>query len=861
MSSTSEAATVPKNDARWRNAFVLLTKVIGLLACVGGLIWYSLRWEPLGDLLREDHNHFNSFTEHRDRDHSNSFTERQTLLWLIFEHWLPITTIAVVTLIVAGRVGSSLGLPGLFRDPSRDDLAEERIRRQNPEYVHSRGLLTSFLGAMGATFLVAEVWAVIFYTEIIENLPDLDPGHFRGESDYFELYAGFQFWNHGDLLWFLLVSGLPFLGLLLLAELFPANAPGMERRGREFFAEAARFALGISVGVFVVFGMAKFGALFHWISEPVWRSLIYPALKKLSLLKLLKIEEMYPDPASEDVRIQIMASFSQFILMVLLFYLGLAFLRRRLSPGLGICMVLSFGILFFAVLAMLSTLGQVLLLGLVLGWFVFANGDGYKYRFPGMQEYYRENGRVTEPDLKEALKRSADELNLLNNESVLENWREATGQKKPKLILVATTGGAYRAAFWTTLVLDELGRHLGNGFHRHIRLITGASGGMVGAAYYVSKLQKSGPPENGVTDFLSHETGLDSLTPVARQLVLRDLPMGFFWYKTQLHDRGIELEKEWRSLERTFSDLSQGESEGWRPSLVISPMVVESGRRLLISNLDLSVLAETRPLRQAPFADQTALAEGTARLYSSSAVEFFRIFPKARTTFSLQTAVRMSATFPLASPAVSLPTDPPRRVVDAGYYDNYGVDLATSWAYEHQDWIRDNTSGLALIQIRAYPNEKDIQTYFGLAAATTGSLGARFLGRLIRSFQGLTSPLAGGLSAREASMRFRNATQVRLLDDLFNRDGRHGFFETFVFENFDQFAMNWFISEHDIESMRRSIGGVDANPAGSEQDAMVGSGDGDIRAATARKTVDAAHEINKNNHEVKKKLAEWWGRA
>ena len=98
---------------------------------------------------------------------------------------------------------------------------------------------------------------------------------------------------------------------------------------------------------------------------------------------------------------------------------------------------------------------------------------------------------------------------------------------------------------------------------------------------------------------------------------------------------------------------------------------------------------------------------------SRSAVEFFRIFPEARPTFSLQTAVRMSATFPFASPAVSLPTDPPRRVVDAGYYDNYGVDLATSWIYVNQDWIRKNTSGVALIQIRAYPSEQEVLSFFG----------------------------------------------------------------------------------------------------------------------------------------------------
>jgi len=46
-------------------------------------------------------------------------------------------------------------------------------------------------------------------------------------------------------------------------------------------------------------------------------------------------------------------------------------------------------------------------------------------------------------------------------------------------------------------------------------------------------------------------------------------------------------------------------------------------------------------------------------------------------TFTLQTAARMNAAFPVISPAVDLPTRPPRRVVDAGYFDNYG--MATRW--------------------------------------------------------------------------------------------------------------------------------------------------------------------------------------
>ena len=55
-------------------------------------------------------------------------------------------------------------------------------------------------------------------------------------------------------------------------------------------------------------------------------------------------------------------------------------------------------------------------------------------------------------------------------------------------------GGAYRASFWSTIVLEELSRFLQDGprqFFRHVRLMTGASGGMVGSAYLVALLLNS----------------------------------------------------------------------------------------------------------------------------------------------------------------------------------------------------------------------------------------------------------------------------------------------------------------------------------------------------------------------------------
>jgi hypothetical protein len=67
----------------------------------------------------------------------------------------------------------------------------------------------------------------------------------------------------------------------------------------------------------------------------------------------------------------------------------------------------------------------------------------------------------------------------------------------------------------------------------------------------------------------------------------------------------------------------------------------------------------------------------------------------------------MSATFPYISPAVVLLTALRRRVVDAGYFDNHGVDLAADWLKPTWDdpagagaWLDTKATGVLLIQSR-----------------------------------------------------------------------------------------------------------------------------------------------------------------
>src|SRR5258708_32017065 len=67
-------------------------------------------------------------------------------------------------------------------------------------------------------------------------------------------------------------------------------------------------------------------------------------------------------------------------------------------------------------------------------------------------------------------------------------------------------------------------------------------------------------------------------------------------------------------------------------------------------------------------------------------------------------ATRLSAAFPYVSSAVLLPTQPRRHVVDAGYCDNYGLELAGNWLRElleqRKRLLEEMISGILVIQIR-----------------------------------------------------------------------------------------------------------------------------------------------------------------
>ena len=359
---------------------------------------------------------------------------------------------------------------------------------------------------------------------------------------------------------------------------------------------------------------------------------------------------------------------------------------------------------------------------------------------------------------------------------------------KPKLVLVAVSGGAARSAYWTATVLHRLEREI-SGFGAKVRVISGASGGMLGAACYVVHRRDhvmgiEGDPWVG-------RVPTNSLKPLAKYIALSEIWQSL--YPARLaEDRGVALERDWKALRFPLHDLRELERIGRIPSLIFSPMIVEDGRRLLISNLDLGRSDDSgRPvpsmvMTRGHLISDTSPGEKVGG-YSLSALEYYRLFPEARCLY-LSTAVRMSASFPYVSPAVNLPTDPPRRVVDAGYYDNYGIEVATAWIYRNRGWLAEKTSGVLLLQVRDSVSVKE-RLDVDDAKPTLWQAATR-------GFQFFTSPIDGFGAARTSSSSFRNDHDVEFLGDVFEGSTRghvaepQRFFTTVVFENSASVTLN-----------------------------------------------------------------------
>lgn len=331
----------------------------------------------------------------------------------------------------------------------------------------------------------------------------------------------------------------------------------------------------------------------------------------------------------------------------------------------------------------------------MIGLFVLANimtsqlNLGYQYPAYGI-DY---NGQKADYSLETIEDIASDKEVEASKEHWLEmlnNWKQKSGQEKPRMTLIAVSGGGQRSALWTVNVLQHADSVLEGKLMNETFLITGASGGLVGAAFYRDIFWEG----KDVSDKVHlEEMGKELLNPLIFSLLINDI-----FYKgksfnyagqTYKRERGYEFENNLSEnlgglLDRPLVDYQKAEFDGDIPAMLVSPLITDDGRKLYISPQPVSFLN----LGRSP----NNIIQGVD----------FRALLKNHQADSLRflTALRMSATFPYVTPTITLPTNPPIQIADAGISDNYGVSDALIFLNVFKDWILENTSEVVLMTVR-----------------------------------------------------------------------------------------------------------------------------------------------------------------
>jgi Patatin-like phospholipase len=371
-------------------------------------------------------------------------------------------------------------------------------------------------------------------------------------------------------------------------------------------------------------------------------------------------------------------------------------------------------LVFFSVLLMLTSaftfwfrkLGPLVLLFLGIAYFVMDRYEVFQNRHQALGMNYETAPAPYNADrLYELTSRKNIKDDIADTQNILDQWKQeysrTHGGRKPKIILLCTSGGGLRAGYFTFRCLQSLDSLTHGAFMDQTRFISGASGGMIGAAYFreLMLMKKSGQLNEPLTNkIFADRFAKDLLNRISFKAVT-----GLFFPsgKVQIGSHSYPADRGWsfddqliKNLNvfhsRRLGDYELAERKGLIPILLLSPVVMNDGRKLIVSPLRLSWLCRT-------LHPNGELSDGI------TGIEFKRYFAEQEADSLLfATALRMNASFPFITPYIQLPSDPPMRIIDAGIADNLGMETASRFIYQFHKWIMENTDGVLIVQIRDY---------------------------------------------------------------------------------------------------------------------------------------------------------------
>ena len=298
-----------------------------------------------------------------------------------------------------------------------------------------------------------------------------------------------------------------------------------------------------------------------------------------------------------------------------------------------------------------------------------------------------------------------DQMHMLQT---LEAWKAKwPDSKKQKMVFLCVSGGGQRAALWAVNSLLKADSALNGTLMDQTFLITGASGGAIGAAYYREMcLRNSNVSLTRDNHQFLENMGKDNLNPVIFGLLVNDLFFKLRTYEYQGRkysvDRGYVFERNLNNnlggiLDKKLSDYRELEQSSQTPTLILSPTIANDGRKLYVSSQPVSYMATS----------SQAVNEEPSNIRG---VDFQTFFQKnSPEDLSFLSALRMSASFPYITPNISLPAEPRVEIMDAGISDNFGISDAVKFISVFQNWIEENTDGIVLLVVRDSKSDDPIK--------------------------------------------------------------------------------------------------------------------------------------------------------
>ncbi len=347
-------------------------------------------------------------------------------------------------------------------------------------------------------------------------------------------------------------------------------------------------------------------------------------------------------------------------------------------------------------------------------------------------------------------------------------------------VVVATSGGGIQAAAWTASVLAQLHRELPGDFARQIRLISGVSGGSVGAMYTVNAYRGGTLDRADLKARVFEPAAASSLDDIAWGFVYPDF-LRLFVPFLGWRDRGWAAEHAWlraesvwqraRGLDQPLASWRPDTLAARRPAVIFNATVAENGSRIVLATTDFQ-----RGLR--------------------GRMSFAEIYPAL--DLAIVTAARLSATFPYVIPAARaagpLPSRASYHFVDGGYYDNFGISSVADWLVEAMPAPPEvgGVKRILVLQIRG----------------PIGATDAPAMGRRRGFFHQLMAPLATVARTRTISQVSHNSAELRLLCEV--AAGRGVTLDTAVFQYpYQDTPLSWHLTKKQADAVWNAYGQCD----------------------------------------------------